>query len=121
MKRQKIDETLYAKAEELAARNYAVEVESDTLSNGEPVYLANHPELRGCKAQGATVHEAIKELLSATTDYIYFLLVDKRRVPEPNEHLTLTASNTIATIFMGFTGNQFNYMNTVYPAPERLD
>jgi predicted RNase H-like HicB family nuclease len=74
---------VWERAEELAARPYSITIEQDTLSNGQVVFLARHPELPGCKAQGNTIDEAKKSLDEARVDYIYALLESGLEVPAP--------------------------------------
>src|SRR5215470_9776688 len=52
-----MDNTLWEQAEQLAARPYRITYEQDTLSNGQVVFLARHPELPGYKAQGSSKDE----------------------------------------------------------------
>jgi predicted RNase H-like HicB family nuclease len=74
---------LWERAERLAARPYTTEVVRDESTDGEPMFLARHPELPGCQAQGETVDEALHNLNGARLDFIYFLLEDGLPVPEP--------------------------------------
>lgn len=78
-----MDENLLKQAKELAARNYRLSVFVDKLSNGQTIYMAKNPELKGCMAQGATIEEAIKNLGDAREDYIYDSLENRVAVPEP--------------------------------------
>jgi predicted RNase H-like HicB family nuclease len=78
-----MDENLLKQAKELAARNYRLSVFVDKLSNGQTIYMAKNPELKGCMAQGATIEEAIKNLDDARVDYIYDSLENCVAVPEP--------------------------------------
>jgi predicted RNase H-like HicB family nuclease len=78
-----IDEQLMREAMKLASRPYTVSYETDTLVNGEHVYLLRNPELPAVKAQGESLEEANQNLEEARTDYIYSLLEDGLPVPEP--------------------------------------
>ena len=74
---------LWDQAIKLAARQYNISSEEDTLSTGETVYLLKHPELPGCKAQGRSIDEAKTNLDDARVDYIYALLETGLPVPGP--------------------------------------
>jgi len=74
---------LWIRAEQLANRQYTTEVLTETLSDGQIVYLARNPELPNCIAQENSVEKAISELDDARVDFIYFLLVDQFPVPDP--------------------------------------
>jgi predicted RNase H-like HicB family nuclease len=85
-----MDEKVWAKAEALADRLYAITYEKDTLSNGEQIILLRHPDLPPVKAQGRDLMEAKRNLDDARVDYIYTLLVDGLPVPAPQ-----TSSNNV--------------------------
>jgi predicted RNase H-like HicB family nuclease len=80
-----IDDKLWAKAEQQAARNYTTDFERDVLSDGQIVYMARNPELPGCKAQGTTIDEAKANLDQARIDYIYALLEENLPIPAPRQ------------------------------------
>jgi len=81
-------------AEKYASRNYSIIMSRDNLSDGSVVFMARHPELEGCKAQGATPMESVTSLRDARIDYIYFLLEDKIEIPAPiSEWCTVYLSN----------------------------
>jgi antitoxin HicB len=61
---------------------YAIIIETDR-ENDEIYYMAFHPELPGCMAQGDTVEEAIASLNEARADYIKALLEWELEVPLP--------------------------------------
>ncbi len=84
---------LWEQAEQLAAKNYAVQVWRDETDNGQVSYVASNPELPGCKAHGDTVEEAKANLRDARIDYIYYLLVDNMPVPTPVLLTSLTGSS----------------------------
>ncbi len=88
-----LNKQLWEQAEKLASRGYDVETFRDTLTNGEIVILARHPELPGCMAHGVTKEEAIANLKEARTEYIYSLLEDGEDVPYPRVEATNTAVN----------------------------
>lgn len=72
-----------SQARHLAMRAYSVEVFQDRATDGEPIFVAQTPELPGCIGQGETVEEATADLHNARVDFIYFLLEDGLPVPEP--------------------------------------
>jgi predicted RNase H-like HicB family nuclease len=86
----------WIKAEQLAARGYAIHISEDTLSTGEKVFLAEHPELPGCMTQGNTLNEALDDLKQVTVDFIYYLLEDGLEVPDPAPSQTMTATAGIS-------------------------
>lgn len=86
-----MNEKLLELAKELATRNYKLSVFEDRLSNGQTIYMAKNPELKGCMAQGKTIDEAIKNLKDARIDYIYDSLEDNIPVPSPAALATQTA------------------------------
>jgi predicted RNase H-like HicB family nuclease len=49
----------------------------------DTLYIAQNPELPGCKSQGRTPKEAIANLAAARIDFIYFLIEDGLPVPDP--------------------------------------
>ena len=61
---------------------YATRIVPDTC-DGAPCYLAVHPELRGCKAQGATPGEALANLAEAREDYLAALVEEGLDLPLP--------------------------------------
>jgi predicted RNase H-like HicB family nuclease len=80
-------------AKRLADRPYSITIEQDTLTDGRVVYLLRHPELIGCKAQGASVTEAKINLDSARIDYIYAMLEMGLPIPAPAATETVTNSS----------------------------
>ena len=85
---------LWAKAHQLAARGYTTTISEDTLSNGEKVYLSEHPELPGCMTQGSSVDESLTNLKEVTVDFIYYLLEDGLDVPNPLSSQAVTSSSS---------------------------
>lgn len=72
---------LWEEAKKLSARNLiTVIVREDTEEDGS-YYVAMHPDLPGCMADGATPEEAKKNLAEARVDFIYYLLEDNLPVP----------------------------------------
>ena len=66
----------WQKAERLAARQYFTVIHREETEKGERYYVATHPDLPGCRADGQTPEEAKQELATARVDFIYFLLED---------------------------------------------
>lgn len=93
-----LNQQRWTEAEKLASRDYDVETFRDTLTNGEVVILARHPELPGCMAHGATLDEALTNLKEARTEYIYSLLEDGEYVPLPRAEATSTADNDAVNV-----------------------
>ena len=75
-------------AEQLAARRYYTVIGREETEEGERYYIATHPDLAGCRADGETLEEAKAELAKARVDFIYFLLEDNLAVPEPEIYRT---------------------------------
>lgn len=84
---------------------YAVKVSKDKTVDGKEVFLASHPELIGCMAQGETLEEAVKSLKEVTYEYILSLLEDHVPIPLPSSRLTITRS-AHSTIVRTITGNK---------------
>jgi predicted RNase H-like HicB family nuclease len=84
---------LSKKAQELAQLPYTKIVFRDRVSDGdEYVYIAFHPELDGCMAQGQTLAEAKAFLDEIRLDYIEHLLEHKLAIPAPNRLNTVLVS-----------------------------
>lgn len=67
---------------ELYARlPYVVEVVPDLTTDGEPCYLARHPELPGCLAHGDTPEEALENLDDARRMYLSALIESGAEIP----------------------------------------
>ncbi len=62
---------------------YAVVITVDECGDRR-CYVAYHPELRGCMAQGYSPEEAVADLKLAREDYIASLLEDGLPVPPPH-------------------------------------
>jgi len=76
----------WRKAEQLAADHYFIVINREETEEGERYYIAYHPDLPGCRADGLTPEEAKIELAKARVDFIYFLLEDNLAVPEPKTY-----------------------------------
>ena len=83
---KKLDE----QAKLLAELPYTLKIAKDMTVDGQYVFLASHPELIGCMAQGAKVEEAVESLKEVTYEYILSLLEDKLSVPMPLSRQTMT-------------------------------
>jgi len=81
---------LRAQAEKLAAEPYTVEILKDETVDGKTVFVASHPELPGCMAQGVDIAEAVVNLGEAAVEYIMSLLEDGLPVPSPSTMMTHT-------------------------------
>jgi len=83
-------EQLLKSAEAAAAWPYAVRIARDETVDGKMVFLAVHPELPGCMAQGENVEEAIASLKEVTLDYIVGLMEDRIPIPLPSGKIKTT-------------------------------
>lgn len=95
--RASMNNNLFKKAEEMAARNYKIAFLEDRTTSGQVIYMAKNPELIGCMAQGATLEETIENLKDARIDYIYDSLKDGVAVPDPAPlaEVTLNTSSVV--------------------------
>jgi predicted RNase H-like HicB family nuclease len=78
-----MNKELWQKAEEIANKDYAIIVTEEKASSGQSIFLAKTPELYGCMAQGLSIEDAKANLKDARIDYIYSLLKDDLKIPEP--------------------------------------
>lgn len=85
-----MNEDLWTQAEKLALRPYSIEIARDRLTDGTIIYVAQNPELPGCKSQGEALEEAVDNLSAARIDYIYSLLEDQLDVPLPQAMLVIS-------------------------------
>ncbi len=83
-----MQEALREKVKLLAALPYLTEVSKDETTTGSRIFVALHPELQNCMAQGETVEQALIELADAREEYILSLLEDGLDVPRPEVTLT---------------------------------
>ena len=67
---------------------YSTVVVPDVTTDGEPCYMAYHPELEGCMTHGDTPEEALRNLCEARRLYISALLDDGLEVPPPQGIMT---------------------------------
>ena len=75
----------------LAARPYLVYVEGDFSNPSEPLYVAYHPEMPRCVAQGTTADEAQAILSEVVVEHIEYLLTNGLPVPDPTPVTGYTA------------------------------
>jgi len=69
--------------------SYSIHVVPDETTDGEPCYLASHPELQGCMSHGLTVDEAITNLEAARELYLTTLGELGQPIPTPSESATV--------------------------------
>lgn len=106
----------HEEATRLANRSYRTLVFLDETTEGEPIYVALNPELKGCVSQGDTPDEAVTNLREARFDFIYFLLEDGLDVPEPQQlgsHVAILMSENLAD--NSETSRMIYEMNPDYP------
>lgn len=80
---KQVTSNLQREVEKLANRVYFTIVFLDKTTDDESIYVAVHPELDGCVAQGDTVEEARENLNLVRRDYILHLLEHNLPVPGP--------------------------------------
>ncbi|MBA3944949.1 MAG: type II toxin-antitoxin system HicB family antitoxin [Herpetosiphonaceae bacterium] len=86
---------------------YRVTIERDEC-DGAVCYIARHPELRGCMAQGKTPDEAVADLDDALYDYITALLEEGIPIPLPivrqiHAHKAVTSTKRWPSFSIGRT------------------
>lgn len=64
--------------------SYSIHVVPDETTDGEPCYLASHPELQGCMSHGLTIAEAMTNLHAARELYITTLQELDQPIPPPS-------------------------------------
>ena len=62
---------------------YSTIVLPDVTTDGEPCYLAYHPEMEGCMTHGSTPGEALGNLVEVTEIYTSVLLDKGLDIPLP--------------------------------------
>jgi predicted RNase H-like HicB family nuclease len=97
-----MSKNLRTTAEKLSRRPYNVRVILDLTTDGQPVYLAQTPELEGCFGQGDTIDNAVISLHEARVDYILSLLEDDLPVPEPSIISTNTSVNLTSILTLSY-------------------
>jgi predicted RNase H-like HicB family nuclease len=80
---------LLRKAEAYRQVKYKTTV--NKLPNGE--WLAEHPELPGCRIHGKTPEEAKSRLEEVKISWIYAALAEGCRIPKPSDVLLLAETN----------------------------
>lgn len=74
--------TLNVQLDPLALR-YSVVIRPDMYDDGTVAYVAEIPELPGCKSHGASIEEARVNLAQAQRDYIEALQAEGLPIPMP--------------------------------------
>lgn len=100
-----MNRSLEKQAKEFAELPYIVKISKDKTIDGGSVFLASHPELIGCMAQGVTVEEAVESLREVTYEYILSILEDKMPVPVPQSK-TMTSVEKPLVIEETVMGNK---------------
>lgn len=95
-----------AEAEKLALNPYVVTVAKEVDADGQPVFLALHPELDGCLAHGKTIRDAIENLKEARIDYIQVLLLSGQPVPMPASMVEGQEQQTETVPFMAYDASE---------------
>ncbi len=79
---------------------YSTVVQQDEIS-GRPCYVAYHPELPGCMAQGDTIIEAQRELDEVRALYLAHLAEHGLPVPLPFDARPGSAGATLTLVLNG--------------------
>lgn len=74
--------TLHVQLDPLALR-YSVVIRPDLYDDGSVAYIAEIPELPGCKAHGASIEEARANLADAQREYLEALQLEGQPIPAP--------------------------------------
>ena len=74
--------TLNVQLDPLALR-YSVVIRPDIYEDGSVAYIAEIPELAGCKSHGATIDEARASLAQAQREYLEALQAEGLPIPMP--------------------------------------
>lgn len=69
--------------------SYSTYVVPDETTDGEPCYLASHPELHGCMSHGRTIAEAVTNLHSARELFLATLEEIGQPIPSPPTNETV--------------------------------
>ncbi len=75
--------TVNVQLDPLALR-YSVVIRPDLYEDGTVAYIAEIPELPGCKAHGATIEEARASLADAQREYLEALQQEGQPIPAPD-------------------------------------
>jgi len=84
----KNDNQLTQLAENYANLEYRIHVEKDEC-DGQVCWVAKHPELLGCTADGKTQDEAINNLAQVRREYVEILLTEGVEVPLPMPYVEI--------------------------------
>lgn len=87
--------TLNVQLDPLALR-YSVVIRPDMYDDGTVAYVAEIPELPGCKSHGATIEEARLNLAQAQREYLEALQAEGLPIPMPT--LTPASSSVVWTV-----------------------
>ncbi|MCL5058877.1 MAG: type II toxin-antitoxin system HicB family antitoxin [Actinobacteria bacterium] len=71
-------------------RNVKYPVVITGLPDGE--WLAEHPDLPGCKAHGKTPAEAEKTLEEIKLSWIYMAMAEGNKIPEPSQNVQIAST-----------------------------
>lgn len=81
---ENVDEELEAKVREFLELDYPISISKDHDELGE-YWLAEHPDLPGCKSHGKSKEEALKNLEEAKINWIYSYADLGKEIPKPNQ------------------------------------
>ncbi len=112
-----------SEAKRLAALPYTIWKLNDETTDEEPIIVLRSPELPGCMAQGATMQEAMDNLVDAREEYILSLLEDGQPVPLPNQDISQSESRVGTNVTLTFSvsvGENLPEEATVEPKTEAL-
>jgi predicted RNase H-like HicB family nuclease len=90
---------------DLRTLRYAIVVRPDRYDDGSIAYIAEIPELPGCKAHGSTVEEAQQNILEAQREYLEALVAEKLPIPPPTPTPTSTAVFWTVSVASTITSN----------------
>lgn len=86
----------YELAKQLAAKPYTLVIFREPTTDGEgDIFLAQNPELDGCKAQGLTMEEARDNLTDVRIEMIEHLLTHQLPIPSPQWGSNKTESDPL--------------------------
>lgn len=82
-----MNKTLIKQAQELANQPYITRIMREIDDEGVVYFVAENPEIPGCRSQGADPEEAKANLAEARVDFLYFLLEDGKPIPSADTWL----------------------------------
>ena len=104
-------------ARELASRPYITIVLLDETTDGDPIYVALNPELKGLIVQGETVEEARGNLNETRVEFILDMLEDGLDIPGPQKiHGTFMPGSIGMLAVLPPKGPQ---LVPIFPPPQR--